>query len=458
MTRPQWVPDAVFYQIFPDRFRNGRPDLDPDDVAPWGSPPDRERFQGGDLRGIREGLGHLESLGVTAIYLNPIFSAGTNHRYDTRDYFTVDPLLGDADEFRGLVDEAHTGGIRIVLDGVFNHCGDRHPAFLDWRQNRSAGRHAGWFLGWPGVQPDGEPDYQTCGGAAYLPKLNTDNPAVREHLLRCATYWIEEFGIDGWRLDVPWKVERGFWDEFSKAIEAVAPDVYLVGEVWRDATSLLEVFDGCMNYQQRSAILDYCLYDTMDGEDFVIEIEDLLRRHGNASLWMLNLVGSHDTSRIHTLARDNGARVRLAFTALFTLPGSPLIYYGDEIGLTGGDDPECRQAMPWNQNDWNDDILHHVRTLTKIRLERPALRRGTFSRIVERNGLTVYRRSLNDHGEVIVVLNPRPAQRDLTFPADGDGWKDQLSGRIFPTVDGRLHIDVVGGQSSLVLVREGPVR
>ncbi|HLF43009.1 MAG TPA: glycoside hydrolase family 13 protein [Acidimicrobiia bacterium] len=451
MSRPQWVPDAVFYQIFPDRFRNGRPDLDPPDVAPWGAEPDQIRFQGGDLRGINEGLSHLEWLGASAIYLNPIFTAGTNHRYDTHDYFGIDPRLGDLGEFRELVAEAHRRGIRVVLDGVFNHCGDGHPAFVDWNKNRSSGEHAGWFLGWPGPQPAGEPDYQTCGGASYLPKLNTNNPAVKDHLLRCATYWVEKTGIDGWRLDVPWKVEGGFWDDFMKTMETLAPDVYVVGEMWRDATGYLDVFDGCMNYQQRAAILDYCLLDVMDGEDFMIEIEDLLRRHGAAAPWMLNLIGSHDTSRVLTLADGDIERVCLAFTALFTLPGSPMIYYGDEVGLTGSGDPSCRKAMPWDPDRWDTRILEHVRTLTAVRGKHDVLRRGALRRVVERNGMAIYRRQ-HEHQEMLVVINPRGAQQDVRIEASGERWRDLLSDRTYPVVDGEVVIDQVAAKTSLILV------
>jgi glycosidase len=450
MSRPSWVPDTVFYQIFPDRFRNGRPELDPLDVAPWGSSPDRDHFQGGDLRGMIEGLDHLSSLGVSGLYLNPIFAAGTNHRYDTHDYYTVDPRLGDLGELKELMDEAHHLGIKVVLDAVFNHCGDGHPAFLDWKATGDEGDHAGWFIGWDQAQPNRAPSYQTCGGADYLPKLNTEHPDVRDHLLRCATFWIEQAGIDGWRLDVPWKIEGGFWDEFAKSMQSTAPEAYIVGEVWRDATRFLDRFDGCTNYQQRAAIIDYCIDDRMDGEDFMIEVEDLLHRHGNAAHWMLNLVGSHDTPRIMTVAGGDTRRVLLALTAMFTLPGAPLIYYGDEIGLEGGPDPDCRRAMPWDTGEWNRDILEHVRLLAQIRRDRPSLRRGDFRRLVERNGLSAFMRRSGSE-ETLVILNPRGAQRQVDILVDGRRWTDLLTGSTHHGQDGSLTIERVPAQSAMIL-------
>ncbi|MGD2052155.1 MAG: alpha-amylase family glycosyl hydrolase [Acidimicrobiia bacterium] len=453
MTRPTWVPNTVFYQVFPDRFRNGDPRLDPPDVVPWGSPPTHHEFQGGDLLGVIKGLRHLEWLGVSGIYLNPVFAAQTNHRYDTRDYFAVDPHLGDIGILRELVEEAHSLGIRVILDGVFNHCGADHPAFRDWRRLGDKGTHAGWFFGWGGPQPAGEPDYQTCGGAAYLPKLNLDNPEVRDHVLRAATYWIDEAHIDGWRLDVPWKVPLDFWEQFGQTVRSVAPDAYLVGEIWRDAALWLDVFDGTMNYQQRAAIIDYTITDAMDGEDFHLEIAELLRRHGEAAPWMLNLVGCHDTSRILTVAGSDVERVKVALTAMFTLPGAPMLYYGDEIGLEGGDDPGCRGAMPWDTAAWNHDLLATVRSLVAIRRQHPALSSSTFEPLVERNGLCAYARR-HESDRAIVVLNPRGPQRDLPITVDTGMWIDVLSGTTYEAKDRTLLLDTVPGRSALLLISQ----
>ena len=453
--RPDWVVDAVFYQIFPDRFRNADRSLDPVGVQRWGAPPDREHFQGGDLVGVVEGLAHLQRLGVTGLYLNPVFAAGTNHRYDTWDYFSVDPYLGDLGVLRELVDEAHHRGIRVVLDGVFNHCGAGHPAFRDWRANGRRSPYARWFTTWS-PQPGSGLDYQTCGGADYLPKLNVGNHEVRDHILRAATYWIEEAGIDGWRLDVPYKVPHDFWETFRATVKSVHPDAYLLGEVWRDASLWLDVFDGVTNYRQRSNILDFCLHDAFDGEDFAQETNELLETHGSASAWMLNLVGSHDTARVLTLAGGSVDRVRCAFAAMFTLPGVPLIYYGDEIGLAGGDDPDCRRAMPWDEGAWNHEILSTVATLIAVRANSSALRRGAFRPLAARNGLVAFERVADDD-RALVIINPRGAQSDLRLPIDQSGgadpvpWCDMSTGGEHLVFDGCLVVERVEACSFSVI-------
>jgi cyclomaltodextrinase len=451
--RPDWVPDTVFYQIFPDRFRNDDPSNDPPDTVPWGSEPDRHHFQGGDLAGVIEGLGHLERLGVSGLYLNPIFTAGTNHRYDTWDYFTVDPHLGDVGVLRELVAEAHHRGIRVILDGVFNHCGDGHPAFRDWQTNGAASEYAGWFTTFPS-QPLGAPDYQTCGGAAYLPKLDLTNPAARDHVLRAATYWIEAAAIDGWRLDVPFKVAHEFWAAFRETVRSVAPDAYLLGEVWRDAKPWLDVFDGVTNYRQRDNIVGYCIHDALDGEDFAQETADLAGHHSDAALWMVSLVGSHDTARLRTLAGRDVDRAVCAIAAMFTVPGVPLIYYGDEVGLDGDNDPGCRRAMPWDDSVWDQRLLATVTQLCAVRAASPALRRGDFQPLTARNGLVAFERTHGDD-RVAVVLNPRGPQRQVDLLIGGDKWSDAVTSQQHAATNGAVTIDDVPGCSFLIL-REEP--
>lgn len=452
LDRPNWVPDTIFYQVFPDRFRNGDTDNDPPGTAPWGSEPDRQHFQGGDLAGVIKGLAHLQRLGISGLYLNPIFTAGTNHRYDTWDYLTVDPHLGDVGVLRELVAEAHHRGIRVLLDGVFNHCGDGHAAFRDWRRNGAASVYAGWFIGFP-PQHDGVPDYQTCGGAAYLPKLDLTNASAREHVLRVATYWIEAAGIDGWRLDVPFKVAHEFWEAFRETVRSVAPDAYLLGEVWRDAKPWLDVFDGVTNYRQRDNILGYCIHDALDGEDFAQETAELAAHHGDATPWMVNLVGSHDTPRLRTLAGGNADRTACAMAAMFTLPGVPLVYYGDEIGLDGDNDPGCRRAMPWDDRVWDRRLMATVTQLAAVRTASPALRRGDFQALTTRNGLVAFARSTGDD-RVAVVLNPRGPQRQLDLVVGAEKWRDVMTGELHAATGGVLTIDRVPAGSFLILRAE----
>lgn len=453
LTGPDWVRSAVFYQIFPDRFRNGDPSNDPAGSVPWNAAPTLDNFFGGDLSGVMERLGYLEELGVNALYLTPIFRADTNHRYDTADYFTVDPALGDAGLLRELVSEAHGRGIRVVLDAVFNHVGPRFFAFDDIRAHGSRSRYRDWFLVPEGEIHEEPLSYQTCGGTWYLPKLNTTNPAVAEYLLRVAEYWIEEAGIDGWRADVPWKVPLEFWRAFRSRVKQLKPDAYLVGEAWWSWGSLRLVFDGLMNYRLRRSLFDFCLFDSMDAEDLAIDSRIILDESDGGD-FMLNLLGSHDTARIATLAAGDMDRVALAFVALFTFPGTPMIYYGDEVGLEGEDDPDCRRAMPWEQGQWNTPLHSLVKRLVELRHKSPALQRGTWEALLTFNRVLVFRRAHEDD-QAIVILNAGPQRRDftLTLPTDAQTrFVDSLTGEALPVESSSLTVPVLRARSALVLM------
>jgi cyclomaltodextrinase len=403
-------------------------------------------------------LPYLADLGITAVYLTPISLAGTNHRYDTHDYMRIDPALGDAHTLRALVRDAHALGIRVVLDGVFNHCGDGFWAFRDLQERGVASPYRDWFFPRRFPIANDPPAYQTCGGAPYLPKLNTANPELRRYLLGVARHWLEDADIDGWRLDVPWKVPQDFWDEFRDTVKAVKPDAYLVGEIWRDARPWLDVFDGAMNYRFRDALLDFCVRDHMDAEDVAYETEQLLSAFGPTAPWQLNLLGSHDTPRLLTLGGGDERRALLALTALFTLPGAPLLYYGDEIGMEGDNDPDCRRCMEWDETRWRANVAATCRRLIAIRRSQPALRRGTWQPLLTFNGVLAYRRC---HGaeQVIVVLNPRDAQDDLAVPLPeappATRWRDLLSDAVYDAAGGQVRLPRLDAASALILVPEG---
>jgi glycosidase len=456
MSDLDWVRDAVFYQIFPDRFRNGDPTNDPPGVAAWGDAPTLDNFFGGDLAGITAGLSHVERLGARALYLTPVFQAGTNHRYDTEDYFTIDGALGDTGALRELVEEAHGRGIRVLLDGVFNHVGDGFWAFRDLVEKGERSAYRDWFFT-DGLPPQSDPPtYQTCGGAAFLPKVNTANAEAREHLLRVATHWVDEAGIDGWRLDVPWKVPPDFWHAFRDRVKGRRPDAYLVGEAWWSWGEMREVFDGLMNYRLRARIFDFCLFDTQDAEDFAIELRQLLAESDNGDL-MLNLLGSHDTARLMTVANGDEQRVALALTALFTLPGTPMIYYGDEVGLEGGDDPDCRRTMPWDESEWRAPVYDLTTRLIALRRESAALRRGSIDVLLTFNRVLAYRRRAGGD-EVIVVLNPGDARRDFAVPVP-DGargrYVDRLGGGCYELDRSSLVVPELRARTALVLIPDG---
>lgn len=456
---PEWVQDAIFYQIFPDRFANGDISNDPVPITEWGSKPTIDNFFGGDLLGIINRLDYLQNLGINALYLNPIFKARSNHKYDTDDYYQIDPSFGDKRIFKSLVDECHQRGIRIILDGVFNHCGYDSVLFNDVIEREELSEYATWFNIHSYPIDKNVVNYQTCGGTWYLPKLNSDLPKVREYLFNVAAYWIREFGIDGWRLDVPWKIPVSFWIEFRQKIKNEFPDIYLVGEIWRDPANWVrgDTFDGVMNYSLRNCILDYCVYDRMDAEDFNYEIQLQLQIFQHSAPLQLNLLGSHDTPRIFTLCNEELKRELLAISFLFTYLGAPMIYYGDEIGLTGENDPDCRKCMPWDRkHEWNIIIKEHFEKLIKARLEHAALRRGTFRPLLMFNGIYAYQRQF-ENDTAIIVLNPRKAYHNIKIPYKGNDledknkWCDLLTGKTILAQNGNIYLEDLDAMTSLIL-------
>jgi cyclomaltodextrinase / maltogenic alpha-amylase / neopullulanase len=454
--RPDWVRDAVFYQVFPDRFCNGDHTNDPADVAPWDAVPGLDNFFGGDLAGITSKLVHLERLGATGLYLTPIFAAGTNHRYDAHDYLKIDPMVGDVGSLRELVQEAHARGVRVLLDGVFNHVGDGFWAFRDLVARGDASAYRDWFYPHSLPVEFNPPNYQTCGGTHYLPKLNIQKPAVAEHLHEVALHWIEAADIDGWRLDVPWKVPLEFWHEFRARVKAARPDAYLVGEAWWSWGDMRNVFDGLMNYRLRARIFDFCIFGSQDAEDFAIELE-LMLAESDGGDWMLNLVGSHDTPRLLTVAGGDTQKVRLALVAMMTLPGTPLIYYGDEVGMEGGEDPDCRRTMDWNESTWDQGTLAFVRQLIDLRRDHAALRRGKVRTLSAFNRVLAFSREA--HGDaVVVILNPGASRSEFAFTlpqiASGD-YIDALTGDRYVLADERLVVDDLRARSAVVLIRVG---
>ncbi|MBI5244306.1 MAG: alpha amylase N-terminal ig-like domain-containing protein [Elusimicrobia bacterium] len=380
---PDWAADAVFYQIFPERFANADPGNDPPGAETWGGNPATGNFFGGDLEGIARNLPYLKRLGVTALYLNPIFLSPSNHKYDTADYLKVDPHLGGEAAFERLAAAVHQAGMRLILDGVFNHSGDRFWAFQDAVKNGAKSRYADWysFRGFPVTQSP--PNYACWWNFGHLPKLNTANPEVREHLLGVAAHWLKR-GADGWRLDVPNEVPHDFWPEFRNRVRKAKPDAYLVGEIWNDALEWLggREFDAVMNYVFRSAVLAYFASGELSLEDFDARLLEQRHRYPRASLpAQFNLLGSHDTKRLWSAFSGNVERLKLAVFFQMTCLGAPVVYYGDEIGLPGEKDPDCRRCFPWDARGQDASLLEHYRKLIAIRNSSVELRRGDFKTV-----------------------------------------------------------------------------
>ena len=503
---PAWVADAVFYQIFPDRFASSDRVVKPGPLEPWDAPPTHNGYKGGDLLGIVDRLDYLSELGINALYLTPIFSSASNHRYHTYDYYGVDPLLGGNDALRELLDAAHGRGMRVILDGVFNHSGRGFWPFHHLVENGNQSPYVDWFhidrnvLEERGLRPyptrddmraieaeagparhrEGMVSQRQLGYRAWwdlpaLPKLNTNNPHMREHLLGAAEHWLR-FGIDGWRLDVAEEIDAGFWHEFRERVRAVNPDAYIVAEIWREKPQWVagDTFDALMNYPLTEALLSFTaarqldleviatqheyrdFVRPMEGRQFLERLEHLVSmyRPQNVSA-LLNLLGSHDTARYRTVAGGDVASYRLALLTIMTLPGAPCIYYGDEIGMEGRHDPDCRRAFPWDESRWDRGLLAYSRAVVALRNAHPVLRRGDFSALTANDDAVAYGRS--GHGAAVVALNAgdAPARLDFEFPRPLDPVT--LPGVEPPSVDvdhGRVAV-TVAPRSGAVLVDVG---
>lgn len=426
---PDWVKDAVFYQIFPDRFAKSDSVYKAINLEAWDTPPTTFGFKGGDLIGVVNHLDYLSELGVTAIYFCPVFQSTANHRYHTHDYYNVDPILGGNAALRRLVDAAHERNIKVVLDGVFNHASRGFYYFNHLLENGPASPYTDWFnvKRFPvnAYNEKRPPNYDAWWNLHALPEFNTDTPAVREYLWSVGEYWID-FGIDGWRLDVPNEInDDEFWREFRRRVKNANPEAYIVGEIWGDASRWLsgDQFDAVMNYLFTKAAagffieqpnaelvqgLGYGPIPTLNGHDMAVAIESLLLLYPQAITGVqLNLLGSHDTPRFLSIADGDISALKLATLFQMTYAGAPCVYYGDEIGLLGGKDPMCRGTFPWEETRWNKEILTHVQAAIALRHQYPALRRGTYSTLYARDGVWCYARDYEGQRLVVAFNNSR---------------------------------------------------
>ncbi len=466
-----WIRGAVFYEIFPDRFSRGAAKSDGMCFESWDSPPTAHGFKGGDFWGVINKLDYLQDMGVTGIYFTPIFASTANHRYHTSDYFQVDPLLGGNRSFQDLLAACRQRGMRVLIDGVFNHASRSFLPFAHTLENGLASPYLDWFhfdrerLA-RGEQLNAYPPeerllskptqevglanlgYRAWWDLAALPKLNTDNPSVREYILRVGEYWLQQ-GVDGWRLDVPHEIDDDdFWRAFRQRCLAVREDAYLLGELWGDARRWLQgdMFDGTMNYLLGKSILAFALGESLDADVVascggyrdirVIDAAQFAERWNNIETMysaeclenMMNFIGSHDTPRILTLASGDVQAVKRAFAMLMVMPGAPCIYYGDEIGMRGGHDPECRAGFTWHEQDWNHSLRDSLRHLIQLRRELPALTQAATEVVyAEGDCLALLRGSGAD---VLVVFNRSSvaAELKLTFEeARNASWRLRLA-------------------------------
>lgn len=465
---PDWVKNAIFYQIFPDRFARGGSYLIPNNLEPWDSPPTISGFKGGDLLGIVEKLDYLEDLGINALYFNPIFQSASNHRYHTHDYFRVDPLLGDNETFKSLLAEAHQRGIKIILDGVFNHASRGFYQFNHLLECGAASPYTDWFLpeSFPLNAYHGKPNYECWAGLPALPKFNICNQEVKDYLFDVARYWLD-MGIDGWRLDVPGDItDPDFWRDFRNLVKGVNPEAYLVGEIPWQAEEWLQgdKFDGVMNYQFTQACLAFFGGQAIDpylsanlmglpqtqcwnGTQFAARVMDLVCIYPEEAVYaQLNLLSSHDIPRFLSLVSNQVQNFRLAILFQMTFPGAPCIYYGDEIGMVNGPsrNPEdTRYAFSWNQASWNYEIHNFVQHCIQLRRKNSALTTGDFKIIAADDNKLTYIRQTKTQTLVIIINNSDTLSKiDLNlsshFPPQAR-LKDLLTANTVSLYDGVLH-------------------
>ena len=428
-TSPSWVPDAVFYQIFPDRFRRHR--------GPWpaaGSGATRE-LCGGDLVGVRDALPYLEDLGVNALYLTPIFAAASYHRYDTLDYYAVDPLLGGDKALSDLVAALHARRMRIVLDGVFNHASDQHPFFSDAVRRGPQSEYWNWFsIHGEAVSTIPEPNYDCWAGVPSMPEWNQRNPEVREYLLSVVRHWIRKFGIDGWRLDTTEYLPPDVVRAIDAATKEANPDAYVLGEVMGLGTPWFRhnALDGIMHYKLWERLVAFIAEEKWDAERLASSLHSIWRSYTESGNYnSMTLLGSHDKPRFLTLCGGDKRKLLLATAFLFTFPGAPAIYYGDEIGLEGGEDPDNRRCFPWDETAWDRDLLAAVRSLVELRHRLPALRRGSLALASAEGRVITFRRELPNE-RILVALNA-DRERAASVPLGTEGrYVDAFTGRPLP--------------------------
>jgi len=350
---PLWSQGSVWYQIFPERFANGDPTNDHENVEDWDAPPSVQSQKGGDLQGIIDHIDHLVELGVDALYMTPVFQAPTNHKYDTTDYYKIDEHFGDLETCKKLVALCHKRNIRVVFDAVFNHCGYGFFAFQDVIENGAASKYVDWFNIESLPVQKIPPNYETFANDEWrMPKLMTKNPEVRKYLLDVAVYWMRECKIDGWRLDVCNEVDHEFWRDFRRVVKAENPDALILGEIWHEASDWVQgdQFDSVMNYSLQYACIDFFAKGTIRAETFAQRLAQVQMNHRQTvNLAMFNLVGSHDTERYLTTCRRDMDKMRLSVAFQMSYEGAPSIYYGDEVGMYGENDPDCRKGMIWDQ-------------------------------------------------------------------------------------------------------------
>ena len=506
MQKPEWARHAVMYHIFPDSFASGYRHIDTEGkcialhgnagsftdsaqtLAGSGHRKDKRgtsgSLLGGSIRGIIENVGYIKSLGINLVYLNPIFAANSYHKYDTADYFEIDPCFGTKADFKELVDLLHENGIRIVLDGVFNHCGPDFFAFKDVLEKGERSKYRDWFykIEFP-IRYEYPPNYECFAYVKNMPKLNTGNPEVRDYICKVGRYWISEFDIDGWRLDVANEVDHDTWRAFRRAVLKEKPDALLIAEIWEDADVWLkgDQFDSAMNYEFTYLCRDFFALGRIGAKEFDEQMNKALMRYpAPVANVQMNMLDSHDVPRFLHYCAGNTDRLKLAFFYMMTAPGIPSVFYGDEVYMTGEKESEYRAPFPWNGvsgRNGSEEIkgalkadiagdddgtagrkmckagfADELSVWIKIRKEHPALTNGGYLKVyADEEGLYVFKRKCTDEA-LLVVINNSETKRILRCKDIFDGDVSAVfmcdDGDL---TDGELHVGSFAGAILKVL-------
>ena len=461
---PDWVYGSVMYQVFPERFANGRSEINPENTVEWGSVPTRLDFQGGDLYGVIDKLDHIESLGVNILYLNPIFLSGSTHKYDSWDHFKVDPTLGGDDGLTDLISNCHDRNIKVILDCSLNHVHPRHFAFQDIVKNGEKSEYKNWFtifdypvrlihrphlyantykVGWDGNEeeykrylektfdetkvpvevrdddgPIVEPSYKAWWGVPDMPKVNFESKEARQWALDVTKHWIENFDIDGWRMDVAKELDFSFWKEFRDIAHKANKDTLLISEIFGDTSQWLQGdrFDGTMNYSFREAMTDYFATKRINNKEFADSLANLYSMYSFEALSSCqNLLSSHDVKRFLNRCGNEEDGILGAIFLQATFPGIAGIYYGDEIGLGGADDPFNREPFPWHSEEsWNSTILDYTKKLMNIKKSSSIFKYGRFELLDDNEQFVAFRRILKDES-MLCIINRSKSNDDFNI-------------------------------------------
>ena len=385
---PDWAANKVVYQIFPSRFAASQPV----DKKLWYKAPITPMDDlHGDFRGIIDHLDHIQDLGIDVIYMTPSFKSNSCHKYDTIDYYEIDPSFGTKEELKELVQKAHDRGMKVVMDAVFNHTGKEFFAFKDILEKGEKSKYLDWYYidELPLKGKWGEiPNFLCFGYYGGMPKLNLKNPEVEKYITDVACYWIRECDIDGWRLDVGDEISHFFWKRFRRAIKAVKKDMLIIGEIWHYAGDFLEgdEWDTVMNYPFYLNLIDLLADEKISVSQFVQNLGYLKGRlHKKCYPLMWNLIDSHDTARFLHLCKDNKKKQHLAAAFQLLLPGMPMIYYGDEYGMPGANDPDCRRGMYWDEEYQDKEMFEWYKRLLQVRKAHTCIVEGELAEAITRD-------------------------------------------------------------------------